>query len=80
MGIIDMGPIRVRLAELRKVRGWSQAKLADRAGVRQATVSNIESGKVKRLDLEILDRLARALEVDPGYLIVRSRQTDDDSR
>lgn len=80
MSIIDMGPIRVRLAELRKVRGWSQAQLADRAGVRQATVSNIESGKVKRLDLEILDRLARALEVDPGYLIVRSRQTDEDSR
>ncbi len=53
------------------MRGWSQAELAVRAGVRQATVSNIESGRLKRLDLEVLDKLASALEVDPGYLIVR---------
>lgn len=28
----------------RKSRGWTQADLADRAGLRQATISQIESG------------------------------------
>lgn len=66
-----MTPIRLRLRELRRARGWSQTELARRAGVRQATVSHLESGAAAKLSLEVLERLADALQVDPGYLLVR---------
>ncbi len=69
---IPMSTISLRIRELRLARRWSQAQLAARARVRQATISKIESGQLKRLDLKVLDRLATALEVDPGYLIVRA--------
>lgn len=66
-----MSPIAFRIKELRSARGWSQAQLAERAGVRTATVSRIENAVVKVVALNVLEKLARALEVDPGYLIVK---------
>lgn len=67
-----MTPITVRLRELRDARGWSQRELARRANITHATVNRIENGKVKSLDLEVLEKLAAALGCDPGYLIVKS--------
>jgi transcriptional regulator with XRE-family HTH domain len=66
-----MTPILLRIRELRRARGWSQAELAGRAGIRQATVSRLESGAVSSISLGILEKIAMALEVDPGYLLVR---------
>ena len=66
-----MTPIRLRVKELRRARGWSQAQLSERAGVRQATIAEIELEKTSRVEFDTLERLAEALEVDPGYLIVR---------
>jgi transcriptional regulator with XRE-family HTH domain len=64
-------PIVLRVREIREAKGWSQAELADRAGIRRATLSAIESGQTKGVDFATLERLAKALEVDPGYLIVK---------
>ena len=61
--------LRVREYRLRKKPTLSQAQLAARAGVRQATVSLYESGKVKRVDLEVLDRIAHALGVPTQRLL-----------
>lgn len=66
-----MTPITLRVKELREARGWSQVELARQAGVRQATVSAIENDQTTGIDFDTLERLARALEVDPGYLIVK---------
>lgn len=66
-----MTPIRLRLREMREAKGLTQQALADKAKVRQATVSNLELGKKKRIDLGILERLARALGVEPGELLER---------
>ena len=68
-----MSPLVTRLRALREERGWSQLRLADEAGVRQATVSLLESGKVRRLDTEVLDRLAAALKVTPLDLLANER-------
>ena len=65
-----MSPIRMRVKELRTVRGWSQEELSRRADVRQATISDMETGKAKSVDLALLERLARAFDVDAGYLFV----------
>jgi transcriptional regulator with XRE-family HTH domain len=67
-----MTPLRLRIRELREKAGWSQAELARRARVGQATVSRIEAGATKGVDLQTLERLARALKVPhPGDLIAR---------
>lgn len=34
-----------RIKELRRLRGWSQYDLADEVGVRQPTISRLESGE-----------------------------------
>ena len=64
------GPPGTPLA-LREYSLWSQRELARRADVRQATLSAIENAQTSGIDFETLERLAKALEVDPGYLIVK---------
>jgi transcriptional regulator with XRE-family HTH domain len=49
--------------------GLSQLELADKAGVRQATISELESGKTRRLDFDVLERLAAALGVPATRLL-----------
>jgi transcriptional regulator with XRE-family HTH domain len=63
-----MSPIAIRIRELRVERGLTQAQLARRAGVREATISELETGKSRRL-LEVLAKIARALGVAPGDLL-----------
>lgn len=55
----------------RPAKGLTQVELAEKAGLRRATVSEVESGKAKRIDLATLDKLSIALDTDPGLLIVR---------
>ncbi len=69
-----MTPLRLRVKELRKRLGWTQDLLAEKTGVRRATISAIETGESKGIDFDTLERLARALEVDAGYLIVTTPQ------
>ncbi len=64
-----VNPIHVKLSQLREARGWTQAELAERAGVTRATVSRIEGRKVVSLDLEVFEKLAKALDVHPAVLI-----------
>ena len=70
--LMTMTPIMLRVKELREAKGWSQAELADKAGIRRATVSAIESNQKTGVDFETLERMAKALGCDPGYLIVKS--------
>ena len=64
-----MSPVRVRLKELRRERNLTQEALADAAGVTQAAISKLELHKAKRIDFSTLDRLAKALGVEPGELL-----------
>jgi transcriptional regulator with XRE-family HTH domain len=64
-----MTPVRIRIRELRDARQLSQTSLARLAGLRKATVSDIENGKTTRIDLETLEKLANALGVDAALLI-----------
>ena len=66
-----MTPIMLRIEELRTARNWSQAELARRSGIPQATISRIEARKTAGISFEILETLAKALGCDPGYLIVK---------
>lgn len=66
-----MSPLSIRLRELREAKGITQGALAGLAGVRRATVNRIENARVKAIDLDVLEKLATALGVDAGFLIVR---------
>src|SRR5262245_13468876 len=66
-----MSPITVALKRAREAAQLTQLQLADIAGVRQATISELETGKTRRVDLEVLDRLCVALDVEPGELLER---------
>ncbi len=72
--LASMTPTRIRIRELRDERGWSQLELAERASVRQATISEMETGRVRRVTLDVIDRLAAALGVQPGELLERTTE------
>jgi putative transcriptional regulator len=63
-----MTPLQIRLRELREAADLSQLALAEAAGVRQATISALETGKARRIDFSTVERLAKALGVDPHQL------------
>ena len=75
-----MGPITIRLRELRVAKGWSQAELAERSGVRRVTISRIENDQTAGIEFDTLERLGKALECDPGYLIVKKSKLSDVDR
>ena len=60
----------VAIAALRKIRGLSQEKLAEKAGISRSLVSAIEApGIANGFSLEGFFDIADALEVDPADLI-----------
>ncbi len=60
----------VAISALRKVRGMSQEKLAEKAGISRSLVSAIEApGIAKGFSMETFFDIADALEIDPSELI-----------
>jgi transcriptional regulator with XRE-family HTH domain len=57
------------LVAIRRRRMWTQARLADEAGVSPTTVSGIESGRISRPHFGTLRKLAGALGVEPEEFI-----------
>jgi transcriptional regulator with XRE-family HTH domain len=70
-----MTPLTLKLKEYRERKGLSQAQLAKAVGVRQATISDLETGKSRRIELDVLDKLARVLGVKPAALLVADKPT-----
>jgi transcriptional regulator with XRE-family HTH domain len=66
--------ITLRVKQLREAAGLSQTALAEKAGIRRATIIEIEKGRTTGVDFDVLDRLAVALGVDAAMLIVHSRK------
>ncbi len=71
--------VRSRLAlnikRLRKARGWSQEALADAVPIDRTYISGIER-KVRNPTIDVVERIARALDVPAGSLI--DEPTDKD--
>ena len=70
--MLSMTPTVLNLTELRERSGLTQIELAEKAKTTQATISNLETGKSRRIELDLLDRLAKALRCKPSDLIVRA--------
>jgi transcriptional regulator with XRE-family HTH domain len=76
--LVSRAQLGAAIAEARTKAGLTQAELAQRTGLDEATVSALEQGQYKPASEE-LSRLAQALGVDelellrrpaPGYLII----------
>lgn len=60
----------IAIAALRKLRGFSQEKLAEKAGVSRSLISSIEApGIATGFSMEVFFNIADALQVDPAELI-----------
>jgi transcriptional regulator with XRE-family HTH domain len=64
-----MMTLTLNLREHRERNGLSQAELAKAVGVRQATISDLETGKSRRIELDLLEKLAKVLGVKPAAFI-----------
>lgn len=49
----------------RALKGWTQEELARNAGVSRTLLSNLESGKARPVQTDVLERLLGALGVEP---------------
>ena len=67
--------MRVELESMRKRRGLNQRELAEKSGVPQPIISQIEIGHVKSPGIQVLYKLARALKCTVDDLI-----EDDEGR
>ena len=60
----------IAIAALRKLKGMSQEKLAEKAGISRSLVSTIEApGIANGFSLDVFFDIADALEIDPADLI-----------
>jgi transcriptional regulator with XRE-family HTH domain len=72
------GPdIGVRLIRIRRLRMWTQGRLAKEAGVSPTTVSGIETGRIARPHFGTLQKLAQALDLDPQVLLPSSEKPSE---
>jgi len=60
----------IRLREFRTQRGMSQIELSERSGVAQSVISDIETGVTKSPSVGIVMKLASALDMPIGTLVV----------
>jgi len=60
-----------RLKELRKKAGWSQQKLAEKAGLSYNVITKIEQGAAKNPNIQTMIKLADAFEVKLDELVGR---------
>ena len=63
-----MNDMPKRISQRRKMQGFTQAQLAERVGITQAFLAEIEKGR-KRPSLEVLEKLCDALGCSADYLL-----------
>lgn len=71
------GQFGLRLAELRRSRGWTQGELAEKAELSQTYVADLEQGTRRFMPrLDIAAKLARALGVPIESLLQPSESAE----
>ena len=70
--------MRVRLRQVRERLFVTQAELAERTGIAEATISRIENG-LQRPRISTVRRLAEALGVSPEALIAWNGEADEEA-
>ena len=63
--------VRFRLSEVLEQHDMSQTELSRRSGVSLVTVNAMKQNRTTRVDLETIDKICAALDVEPGELLER---------
>ena len=63
--------IAKRLKELRKRAGWSQQKLAEKAGLSYNTITKIEQGAATKPTIQTMIKIADAFKISIDELVGR---------
>ena len=61
--------IKIHLSKMLGERRITQRRLADMAGIRPNSVNAIYNEKAQRIDLDVLDKICKALGCQPGDLL-----------
>jgi DNA-binding Xre family transcriptional regulator len=72
----DMG-VRLLIKEIALAKGMKQYELAEKSGVTPQLLNRYWNNNVQRVDLEELNKIAVALGVRPGDLIVSGQDLKD---
>ncbi len=60
-----------KLKQLRKKSGWSQQKLAEKAGLSYNVITKIEQGAAKNPNIQTMIKLANAFQISLDELVGR---------
>jgi len=63
---MDMG---TRIKQLRKAKGWTQAELAARLGLKDSAIAKYEKGRVENMKRDTIAKMAELFECSPVYLM-----------
>lgn len=74
-----MASVGERIKELRTKQGLSADDLAAKIGKNRATVFRYENGDIESMPLEVLEPIAKALNVHPGVLMGWGERSSDHS-
>lgn len=69
----------LRIAALRKSRGWSQAELAERLRISPSAVGMYEQGR-REPSLDLLVQITKVFDVTADFLLTGSTRAEKDSR
>lgn len=58
-----------KISKARDAKGWSQEKLSTEADVNRRTIQNIEGNKVESPGIDVVLRIARALDLSISFLL-----------
>ncbi len=70
-----MPDLSTRLKQRRKLQGLTQTQLAERIGITQAFLAEIEKGR-KRPSIEVLEKLCAELECSADYILGITQSRD----
>lgn len=58
-----------RIKEMRQLRGFTLSYVADKLGVKEATMQRYESGEIKNIKHEYIVKLSKIFNCSPSYLM-----------
>ncbi|HHX68688.1 MAG TPA: helix-turn-helix transcriptional regulator [Gallicola sp.] len=68
--------LKIVIENARKAQGYSQRQLAKQIGLSQSTYNDTINGKIKKVDVEILRKIAEGLNLSLDYLLKLSGYGD----
>jgi DNA-binding Xre family transcriptional regulator len=70
--------VRHRIREVAESKGFSRTKLSRRAEINYKTVNELWNDEYRVIDTRVLDRIAKALKVPIGDLIVQEPDKEEE--